>query len=298
MNTVYQIKNVQNGKRYVGVTDKSVPTRWAGHRRTSRRKGAGYHLHSAIRKYGPDAFEVSRLAWVATRSGANDLEKYFIALFRTYDSRYGYNLTMGGQGGTPTAETRRKISAARIGKTRGPLPEEWRRNIGAGLKASPLYQAAMEEQRSINTERLRRLSAARKGKPGRRHTEESRRRISEANGARLRLLNESRRGKRLSNEHCQKMSDARKGKAMPTLRGKSLSEEHRRKISEANNGRVHSQETRKRISEARKNSPLCKQRSMEALKAARRGIHIHWHEKRGVANPNCEFCGAELARAA
>lgn len=81
------------------------------------------------------------------------------------------------RGRTPSVETRKKLSAARLGKKRAPFSAEWREN----------------------------MAKAKKGKPGNPHTEESKRKIGEKN--RIHGL-----GRKMSDEIRQKISVALTGK--------------------------------------------------------------------------------------
>lgn len=95
---IYKITNTINGKTYIGKTGASFGDRWDCHR--SQLNG-GYHdnghLQSAWKKYGQDAFEFSVLAEVTDVTLLNDLEKYFIKLYR--DQGLCYNILDGGDGG-------------------------------------------------------------------------------------------------------------------------------------------------------------------------------------------------------
>lgn len=128
---VYAAYCTNNGKVYVGKTVKhSITLRWNEHVADSNR-GKPWSLHRAIRKYGKAAFELQQLAEVKTEVEAINLEKLWILLLMSYDRNFGYNLTMGGDGCTPTEETRNKIKAA--------LPRG---------KNHPLYR------HDVNTERI------------------------------------------------------------------------------------------------------------------------------------------------
>ena len=59
------------------------------------------------------------------------------------------------------------------------------------------------------------------------------------------------KGKHRSDETRRKISEALKGENHP-MHGKHFSEEHRRKISEAHKGLTHSEETRRKMSDAAK----------------------------------------------
>ena len=62
---------------------------------------------------------------------------------------------------------------------------------------------------------------------------------------------EAKKGRNLSESHRRKISEALKGENHP-MYGKHFSEEHRRKISEAHEGLTHSEETRRKMSDAAK----------------------------------------------
>ena len=110
---VYVHKNNINGKRYVGITSKSKPEhRW--------NSGRGYkenpHFISAIEKYGWNNFEHIILYDNLTEIDAKSMECALIKEWKTQDTRYGYNMTSGGDGTPgcyPSVETRQKLSEAR-----------------------------------------------------------------------------------------------------------------------------------------------------------------------------------------
>lgn len=57
---VYEIKNVKNGKRYIGSTKKSFDIRWEQHRKNLRKNNhINNHLQHAWNKYGEESFEFS-----------------------------------------------------------------------------------------------------------------------------------------------------------------------------------------------------------------------------------------------
>ncbi len=96
--TVYLITNTVNGKRYVGVTCKTIAKRWLGHQRQAKH-GTKYLLYHAIRKYGADAFTIEELAVAFDKKTAAALEVTLIAFFDTYGwGKQGYNQTRGGDG--------------------------------------------------------------------------------------------------------------------------------------------------------------------------------------------------------
>lgn len=92
--TVYKHTNLINGKAYIGQTKcQDLTRRWTG--------GNGYrqspHFNRAIQKYGWSGFAHEILETGLTQKEANEKERYYIALYKTTDQRYGYNIQSGGQ---------------------------------------------------------------------------------------------------------------------------------------------------------------------------------------------------------
>ena len=128
---VYVHINKINGKRYFGITSREDPNvRW--------RDGKGYHENShitaAVKKYGWENFEHIIVLDGLSEEDAKDMECKLIAEYHTQDSRYGYNMTAGGDGTKgcyPSEETRKKLSVARM---RENLSEETLRRRSEGLR--------------------------------------------------------------------------------------------------------------------------------------------------------------------
>lgn len=105
--SVYVHVNKTNNKRYFGLTSMNPKDRW--------KNGKGYqrspHFRSAIEKYGWDNFEHIILKDNLSKEEASFWERYYISLYNTTDSRYGYNISRGGERGghLQTDETKRKI---------------------------------------------------------------------------------------------------------------------------------------------------------------------------------------------
>jgi group I intron endonuclease len=80
-------------KVYVGITSKSTNVRW-------RKNGKGYrgYFWNAICKYGWNNIHHIILECGICEPKAKDLEKKLIAIFKSNDPIYGYNLTEGGDG--------------------------------------------------------------------------------------------------------------------------------------------------------------------------------------------------------
>lgn len=118
MNEVYLITNRVNGKRYVGITCRGYVNRFKEHIHDALANSDASDktriLHNAIRKYGPENFDVIVLEDNISDNQAEEKEKYYIDLYNTfYTSNIGYNMTRGGGGVVAyrhTPESRKKIS--------------------------------------------------------------------------------------------------------------------------------------------------------------------------------------------
>lgn len=85
-----------SGKCYVGKTTKSAEERFRAHCWDAF-NGCDRPLHTAIRKYGPEAFEVEVLQ-ECDETDANEKEKFWISELRSNVRGVGYNVTEGGDG--------------------------------------------------------------------------------------------------------------------------------------------------------------------------------------------------------
>lgn len=110
---IYCIENTVNSKKYIGQTSQGYKKRWIGHL-SAARKGLGYYICNAIRKYGEDSFTINVIEdKLETQEEANEAEKKWISFYNTTDENYGYNCTFGGEGGSPTEEVRQRQSETR-----------------------------------------------------------------------------------------------------------------------------------------------------------------------------------------
>lgn len=90
---IVYIYTFPNGKKYVGQTINSLEKR--------ANRGEGYRsspaVYNAIRKYGWDNIKIETFP-CESKQQMDELEKKYIKLFHTNDNKYGYNLTIGGEG--------------------------------------------------------------------------------------------------------------------------------------------------------------------------------------------------------
>jgi group I intron endonuclease len=189
---IYLITNLINGQYYVGQTLRTPEVRFKEHALAAK-NGKTYRICNAFRKYGAESFIVETLNTATSREQLDNLERLWILTLRSYDPSVGYNLTMGGEqmglGYKHTLEARRKMSAAKKGRCRGPRSEEIRKKISAshiGLSNGPLseeHRRKISEAHKGNTYNLgRKLSPEHREKigaahRGRKHSEEFRSKI-------------------------------------------------------------------------------------------------------------------------
>lgn len=147
-----------NGKVYIGITSQNPERRW-------RKNGEGYKDHNyfwnAIQKYGWDNFTHEILFNDLTAEQAYKKEQEFISYYKSNDSRYGYNLSSGGESGSKgykySEEQRQKMSESRRGDKNGMYgkhhTEESKRKI-----------STMKSKENLSAETIKKMSDAKKGK--------------------------------------------------------------------------------------------------------------------------------------
>ena len=212
-----------NGKVYIGKTCRKMSERqhnkeWDGY------KGCPV-VYKAIKKYGIENIETTILFYgYMDEKECSEREKEMIALHKSNQREYGYNLTDGGEGICGyrfSEEARKKMGKERIGEKNHNYGkrhnEETRRKMSESLKG-----------RIITDETRLKIS---KSLSGRHKSDETRKKIGEAH-----------RGKHLSEEHRKKLSESKRGENHPFY-GKHIDDERRKKISEANSKRVVCTET-------------------------------------------------------
>ena len=191
---IYMIRNIVNGKMYIGQAIDIECDRWKQHR--AYLKG-GYHTNKHLQndwnKYGEENFEFSILL-ECEESQLNTYEEYYIFELMTYNPKVGYNKTYGGNSGRPTEEYRKKLSEANKGRI---LSDGWRKKISEANKG-----------KHLSKEHKRKISEANKGENnpnyGKPLSEEHKKKLSEAH-----------KGKQHTEETKKKMSESRKGENNP-----------------------------------------------------------------------------------
>lgn len=163
--TVYKHTS-PNGKVYIGITSQKPEYRWDN--------GNGYRnqrlFYRAIQKYGWKNITHEILFNNLTEEEAKLTEQLYIALYDSFNVKYGYNQTLGGDGALGnknrlgkyhTEETKKKISKTKKGVKLGHfnLTEEQRKYKSELCKKQNLFQYHTEE-----TEKKRILNSTKANK--------------------------------------------------------------------------------------------------------------------------------------
>ena len=171
MYTVYQHRNLKNGKSYIGMTSKEPKRRW--------RSGWGYknnlRMWSDIQNsdWNKD-WEHNILGQFEDKQEALNVEEMFIWLFDSTNE--GYNIsTYGGSSYKRTEETKKKLSEANTGKH---LSEETRKKMSESKTGKHLSE-----------EHKKKMSESMTGKKnpmyGKHHSEDTKRKMSEAHKGKI-----------------------------------------------------------------------------------------------------------------
>ena len=254
MGSIYKITNTVNGKSYIGQTINDVE------KTRVRRHLNGYgneEFQTDIEEYGKDVFMYEILHDGIIPEFLDMLETEAIAKHNTV-APHGYNLRSGGSGGSPSEETRRKISEAQKGEKAywygKKMSAEARRKMSESRKGENNPFFGKKHSADIRRKMSEAQKEAQKGKPnnfaGRKHTEESRHKMSESKKG----TPAWNKGVPPTADTRSKMSEAKRGENHPNY-GKKLPPETCRKISESQRGKPrqkHSAATRKKMSESHK----------------------------------------------
>ncbi|MFA5458634.1 MAG: GIY-YIG nuclease family protein [Synergistaceae bacterium] len=181
---IYKATNRANGKIYIGKTTRSLKRRLSEHFKSEK----GY-FPNALRKYGLQGFEFTKIENCKSENSLNEREMYWISFF---GCKYpgGYNLTDGGEGMSgfsPSEATRKKLSNALGGLTRSDDTRKKMSLSRQGIVFSENHRKNISEanrRRIFSAETRAKMSAAHKGVP---MSESARENISKA--AKARVLN-------------------------------------------------------------------------------------------------------------
>lgn len=177
---IYKITNTVNGKIYIGQTVQTLVARKRDHRNSIERL-ARISLYRAFKKYGLEAFEWEEIDKASSKEELDKKEKLYIAQFHCTDSQYGYNMTLGGEGGKHTEEVKKRIGISNKGRIKS---DSERKKLSDALKGKYVKEQAFWWGRKHTKEQKRKISEAQLGSKnhnfGKKASEETRLKKSEA----------------------------------------------------------------------------------------------------------------------
>lgn len=202
---IYRIDG-PNGKFYVGSA-KHIGRRWTEHKRDLR-KGchANPKLQCAWNCHGESRFTLNVLEPVANLGDLIVCEQFWIDTLDAVNAGYNVLPTAGSSFGKKASDaTRRKMSAAALGRRHGPMSAEQKAHY------SRLYTG-----RKFSEETRRRMSLSRMG---RKFSKETLAKISEANTGRV-----------FTGEHRDKLAMAKRGRKLSAETRARMSASHQRRL--------------------------------------------------------------------
>lgn len=214
---IYKITNLINGKIYIGqYSGKDFESYW----------GSGLLLKKAIKKYGKENFKKEIIEICESKQILNEKEVYWISFYNSIDSKIGYNIHKGGQGGSQPIQGRTSLEGyiLRYGEEIGKIKYEENRRLNSKTHKGHKVSDEQKKKQSISTKGIKR-------KP---HSEQRKQNISKSKLGKPSKL----KGKKRSEESKQKnrKSAKRIGIKPPSRLGFKQKEESKRKNSLSHKG--------------------------------------------------------------
>ncbi len=115
--SIYKITNLINKKILFGQTVQEPSVRWAQYKWNWKKKHKNQHIYNAFSKYGIENFTFEVIDTNAKNmEQLNNLEIFYIEMWKTQDRNIGYNIQPGGLNKAMTEETKKKISDINRGR--------------------------------------------------------------------------------------------------------------------------------------------------------------------------------------
>lgn len=113
---IYKIKNIINGKIYIGQTVRPLKKRICEYKYSlSRDYFYNQYLHNAFKKYGWDNFKFEIIDTAKSVEELNEKEIHYISEYNSNNRKFGYNIETGGKNSLPAQETLNKMSKSHLG---------------------------------------------------------------------------------------------------------------------------------------------------------------------------------------
>lgn len=148
---IYQITNLYNNKIYIGKTTTDLLARWNLHLKHAFKEQRRTRLCNALRKYGTNNFTIEVVTENITNNDElNQLETHFIKQTNSINPTFGYNMTLGGDGGF-TDEMREK---SKITRQQQGISEEHKKALLKGRKEKG-YRKLTDQERAERSRKMK-----------------------------------------------------------------------------------------------------------------------------------------------
>lgn len=230
-----------DNKVYIGRTKNELTIRSGSNGRNYKNQPL---VGKAIKDFGWDNIKKEIIYSNLTLDGANRLEQELIKKYNATSIEFGYNMTIGGNGGGTVSKYRKPMSEEtkkKIGEnsrrclTGRTVPKETREKLSNALKGHIVTQETRDKIRIANTGKTHSLETRKKiSKNNKMHDPNVRKKVSES----LKKSGSARAVKRLETMKRLYPDGFKQSKKSNELRSKSLtgtkkSEETRKKMSNA-----------------------------------------------------------------
>lgn len=152
---LYKITNKVNHKIYIGQTN-NPKRRWEQYKyRSQYPKKYNQYIYYAMHKDGIDNFIMEMVAFSEIKLQVNVAEIYLIKYFNSRDKNIGYNINVGGEGGSEgrfiSEQTRQKLSKAGADRTHTKETKMKIATSHTGIKSGPLSEEHKQKLSKIKT---------------------------------------------------------------------------------------------------------------------------------------------------
>lgn len=205
-NIIYKIRNLLNGKVYIGQSV-NITARLNDHKKLCRRR-KNHHLYNSFNKYGIENFEFIVLEWITDKNKLSEAEQFWMDFYTSYNPEYGYNLrpkAESNRGHKHTEETKRNMALNNtkymLGKQH---TKETRLKIGLGNKGKAVSEKTREKislvlkGTTLSEEHKLNISLGKLGKKRKPFTDDTKKKMAD-----------SHKGKKITDEHRKNMSISR-----------------------------------------------------------------------------------------
>lgn len=271
--TIYCHIHIESGRRYVGLTKRTILQRWNDHCYAAKSsKNGRWHFPNAIRLYGKDAFDHEVLEVCNTLEEANIAEVKWIDFYNTRDPKSGFNLSKGGdhvphpirKNPWDDPEFRIKMIAAINTSMQNPMTLQHKAEASKKMWSDPNFQAKhsavmaqvmnTSEFKTSLSEAMKRVAATPDGRAQRIAAAHLGKILNADHRAKISKNNATKRQEvldKLSIKSRAAWSDPEKRERMSSAHiGKKVNSETRAKLSMASRGRKLSDKTKLKISTA------------------------------------------------